>query len=68
MQTFSKPEKQLLMLPVPCLAVGYLGKHDSDTVYSERSELIGYTGEDAVVKARTTKNLRALLRMLGAVE
>lgn len=66
--TFSRAEKQLLALPVPCLAVGFLAAGDADDRYHERSELLGYTGPTQIVKARTTKNLRALLKMLGAID
>lgn len=65
---FTRAEKQLLALPVPCLAVGYLARDASESAYAERADLIGFAGPTAIVKERTTKNLRALLRILGAID
>jgi hypothetical protein len=65
---FKKAEKDLLMLPIPSLAVGFLPRNASDEEYEQRAELIGYTGPLAIVKEKTVGCLRALMRILGAID
>ena len=66
--TLRRAEKQLLMLPVPCLGLGFLARHAPEKEYEERAELLGYTGPLAIVKEKTVRNLQALLRLLGAID
>lgn len=68
MTVFSKSEKRLLALPVPCLSLGFLADSAPEKEYEERAELLAYTGPLAIVKAKTVSNLQALLRMLGAID
>ena len=65
---FTRAERNLLALPIPSLAVGFLARNDTDEVYQQRSELIGYSGPLQIVETRNIKNLRRLLVMLGAIE
>jgi hypothetical protein len=67
-EQFTRAEKQLLMLPIPSLAVGFIDRNAPEEEYRERAELIAYTGPLALVKERNVRNLQALLRMLGAID
>lgn len=65
---FTRAEKQLLVLPVPCLNLSFLWMSASDEEFAARAELIGYTGTDALVKRQDVGCLRALMRdVLGAI-
>lgn len=65
---FSAAEKELLVLPIPSLALSYLSRKASDEEFTARAEVIGYVGEDALVRTQNVKCLRALMRdVLGAI-
>jgi hypothetical protein len=62
---FTQAERDLLALPVPCLALDFLPLDASDADYETRSELLGYTGPDALCPCRGGRSLRALMRLFG---